>query len=447
MSRILSLLFAAALPAALFAPTDAHAWNHFGWVWMPSELPLTYYVADHDIQGLPAGYPVEAAHLSYEAWDEADCALVPREFGGVIAENAPPTNDGENRWIFDDPGDQLEPGVLARVYPNLGGFAFSRAGMTYNRLLDVDIVFNDNIALATEEEIETGQCSGGAYSMVAIGAHEVGHQLGLAHTCEQGEPCVDPVLRDATMYWTGPSCSTSRSTINSDDIAGISVLYGLSGTIHCSHELDPDTSDTITIGNVEDDFELKCIATSDTAGDDTEVTWYWGDGATSTGTDVSHTYTEAGNYTLRACFSGEDEACGSWDYCETREGYVRACATPEARFELSHVDGLTYKMLNNTDISVYGCIFDIQWDVFRDGELIRSITAWEPEITFDEAGEHRIVLNVGGPAGVGAAEIVFDAVNRRGEGYGSCSTLGMGGASGLVLLAGFLPLLRRRRSA
>ena len=121
------------------------------------------------------------------------------------------------------------------------------------------------------------------------------------------------------------------------------------------------------------------------------------------------------------------------------------CGVPEAAFTYEHVDGLQYKLLNETDVSVYGCIFEIQWDIFApDGSLEASVAAWEPLYTFQDEGEYRVVLNVGGPAGTGAAELMVDVQNYRGEGYG-CSTGGLGaGAFGLLALPLVLGFRRRR---
>jgi hypothetical protein len=57
---------------------------------------------------------------------------------------------------------------------------------------------------------------------------------------------------------------------------------------------------------------------------------------------------------------------------------------------------------------------------------------------------YRVVLNVGGPAGTGAAALAIDARNLRGEGYGSCSNLAFG-AGGLAAAAIAALATRRRR--
>ena len=125
---------------------------------------------------------------------------------------------------------------------------------------------------------------------------------------------------------------------------------------------------------------------------------------------IQHRYETEGNFTLRAVIEGVSDTCGDWEYSSRRVGYVRACGEPEAEFSVEAYDGLTYQFLNNTNVSVYGCIFEIQWDVFdSDGTLVDSIDAWEPKYPVPDYGEYRIVLIVGGPGGTGAAEMSFVA--------------------------------------
>ena len=121
---------------------------------------------------------------------------------------------------------------------------------------------------------------------------------------------------------------------------------------------------------------------------------------------------------------------------------------PDVKFSYRHVDGLSYEMVNETDVSVFGCIQDISWNVFKggntSGEPIADLSkkAWQPLITFPDDGTYPVIVNVGGSAGTAAAKVTIDARNHRGEGRG-CSSTGLGGA-GLGALAGLLVLARRR---
>ncbi|HET7826748.1 MAG TPA: M43 family zinc metalloprotease [Anaeromyxobacter sp.] len=65
--------------------------------------------------------------------------------------------------------------------------------------------------------------------------HEVGHFLGLAHTCtvdpgrEPGLPLCDPSFAQTTMYPVTTPGDTEKRTLSADDIAGVCAIYPASG--------------------------------------------------------------------------------------------------------------------------------------------------------------------------------------------------------------------------
>ncbi|MBA2321174.1 MAG: PKD domain-containing protein [Deltaproteobacteria bacterium] len=248
------------------------------------------------------------------------------------------------------------------------------------------------------------------------------------------------------MYWASEACTTHGDDLNADDIEGITALYGPSASFVCSHEL----SDELATGNVP--FELKCSVVSDYLDEITSVEWRWGDGAVSEGNSASHVYESAGNYTVEVVVEGDRESCGDdgWTNTFRKVGFVRACAEPVPEFRIEHVDGLKYSMLNETDVSVYGCYSNIEWQVFSgsdvSGEPIQTLTynGWDPNITFPDDGMYTVVLNIGGPAGTGAASLTFEADNHRGQGYAGCHTATGTGGAALAMLAGLAGLARRR---
>ncbi len=449
-TRLTAVLGTVGVAAALLAPLDAQAWRHTRQVWLPQDLPFEWFVGPGDEETLPEGYTIEALERSYDAWRDAECADLGSTYGGRLEVETGFQFDRIRTHTFNDPRDELEAGVLGATLtrPGIGAgqVAFVFEGQTYHRAEDSDIVYSKTVAWTTDEAITAGNCAN-EYSMISVATHEIGHSFGLGHSCEKDEICVEPALREATMYWSIGPCQTHASVIGTDDIEALTLLYGPSTTFKCSNELDPTSRDTIAVGNVP--FELKCSLVTEYGAEIDNVTWYWGDGTVDDGAamDQAHAYDKAGNYTVRACIEGQNDVCGDWDFCFRREGYVRACDVPAPEFRVTHKEGRTYQFLNETDLSVYGCINEVQWDVFEGSTLVTSISAWEPVFTFPGDGEYRVVLNVGGPAGAGAADSTF-AVRNRGSSTGSCSTLPAGGALpagalGLGLL-GLLGLRRRR---
>jgi MYXO-CTERM domain-containing protein len=458
MTTRLSVL-GSVIAAAMLPLSAAHAWEHIGHAWTPDRQPIYYAIGNPDGEGIfedsiddevdGEPYEIWVTKAGYAQWEGAPCVDLTTTYVGTFDDNFGFRSwDGQNSVTWDDPEDELAAGVLAATvsFPqslDSGDFAFNKNGRSYWKADDGDIVFNDGVDFATDAQIEAGACSGES-SMEGVMTHEQGHLLGLAHSCEEEDICTDPELRDATMYWSGGACSLLQSDINEDDIKSISAIYGPFATFQCSNELDPGNAETIAQGNVP--FDLKCIIDTDAEEELTSASWLFGDGGQSEDFAPQHTYADAGNYSIEACFAGEQETCGEWSYCYRRVGYVRACDVPQPEFQIDHVDGLTYLFKNETDVTVYGCIYEIQWDVFKGETLVESIPSWEPEFTFSGEGEYRVVLNIGGPAGTGAAQVSFTAEDQRGDGYG-CNTVGGMGGGLLALLAVGAAAMRRRREA
>lgn len=446
----LPLLLAAAFTAAAVAtPSPAYAWKHIGLAWCnDSDIPVKYWVADDYVEDSldDQDFKRQSIENAYHEWEVgAPCAGLSAAYQGTCENTGPISNDLQNHFTYDDPSDQFAVGILGVTMPGSAGPAcFSRNGQTYRASKDRDIVFNDNVDWATDEQIAAGTCNGET-SLESVTTHEIGHQFGLGHSCDDGEACTLPKLREATMFWTASACDLSGSSIAADDIEGITAIYGQSASIECSNELDPEDEDTIAFGVVP--FDLRCSIQSDWRDELVSANWSFGDGTEDeTGLDVAHSYETAGNFSLQVAVEGENDECGTWSYTARRVGYVRACAIPEPEFTFTQDDGLTYNLLNNTDVSVYGCIYDIQWDIFKGDELIESLKAWEPQYTFPEAGEYRIVLNIGGPAGTGAAELTIDAKKTGSDATvaSGCNQTSAAPAGAVAAMVALLAIRRRR---
>jgi len=199
-------------------------------------------------------------------------------------------------------------------------------------------------------------------------------------------------------------------------------------------------------------FELKCVAD---IGEDVQsydaVEWAFGDGELVTGDAASHTYTEAGTYSVSATLLGavmvSDEDLAT---VERKLGYVTACPIPDVDMTVYHYAGLTYDLLNYTDVGNHGCVSDLEWNIHEgdgtNGKVVAGpFDVWNVRVELPEEGTYTAVLNVGGIAGTAAAKLTFEAVDGLGEGLENGSYACASGpvASGWwALLA--LGLVRRR---
>ncbi|MCB9679925.1 MAG: matrixin family metalloprotease [Alphaproteobacteria bacterium] len=436
--------------AAMAVSTPALAWKHLGHVWLYEDMPIPFKMAGVESYGGFNTAELEALQeRAWQSWrDGAPCAEMRAELVEVLPpeSNIGYTKDGVNLVSFDDVANDLtESGTLAAAltWPNRNEDGRLIGGEMYWRAIEGDIIFNNDVSFTTDAEIAANNCRGGN-SIDAVAAHEYGHIFGLGHSCEREDVCNDSSLRNALMYWQADNCEATD--VAPDDVQSLNALYGPYASFECSHEIDPTDDSTQAFGVVP--FTLKCAVVSDNTDQINNATWNWGDGTITHDVEGTHEYTEPGNYTVNVCFDGQSPSCGEWEYCFRRSGYVRACGVPEPSFTYEPVEGLSYRLLNETDIGVYGCIFDIQWDVFAGdsatGEPIDSVKSWEPVFAFPEAGTYTVVLNIGGPAGTGAAKLTFDV--RNAGRAGGCDQSG-GGAAGLLALAGLALVARRRRRA
>jgi MYXO-CTERM domain-containing protein len=392
-------------------------------------------------------YCEEQLGPEWQRYETALCADVPFEYGGTTNAHLGFTDDDTYGIYWDDPADELAAGILgATLCPYDSPIIDIIAGEQIRAIRNCDIVMNDNISWGMVNALEE-ECPAGTYAAEAVMTHEVGHSLGMGHSCDDGDLCVDSDLLNATMYWTAGPCDTASASIDADDIEGITALYGPYITWNV-------TEDSVRFGPapLEVCFELQ--VDEEYEAEIQGVAWNFGDGTTSDEVEPCHTFEDQGQFTVTADVTGLSDTCGDWDVSQTQRAHVLVCEEPEPGFELNHENGLIYQLVNTTNVSTYGCIDGLNWEVYEggsaSGDPIIAFGAWSPKLDFTEfgEGEYTVKLTAMGPAGEVSMEETFPIEDTRGEGFGCSTTSGGMGGTGLAFagLALAFVLGRRRRS-
>ena len=138
--------------------------------------------------------------------------------------------------------------------------------------------------------------------------------------------------------------------------------------------------------------QLDVAFTDESTGDITGWLWDFGDDATSTLQNPSHTYDTPGTYQVRLTVTGP----GGQD-TETKANYIEVsepAQAPEAAFTGAPTSGKARLTVDFTDQST-GDITSWQWD-FGDGA---TSTEQNPSHTYRRAGTYTVTLTVSGPGG------------------------------------------------
>ena len=443
----------------LLLTNTADAWNHTYRIWNREQLPLEWHMSDYRTAALDNDYQLDVIEESYDNWvNDVPCAQLSHEYMGVREGHSDCDGDPEecvregrtssdlmNTFYYDDPDEEQGGGVLGVTYTvTTGQVAFRREGNEYYYASDSDIVFSKDVAWVSSDQ-GSNACSG--TPIEAVATHEIGHQWGMGHSCEEDDvtsgDCEGDELFGANMFWSAPQCASfnPEEVFTSDDVEGMNALYGPYATFAAS---------TNTYGGVPLEVCFELSSTSAIS----EVNWIFGDGSdpqkitlpedpTDEDYTICHEYEEKGQFTVNVTIIGESDDCGSWEYTDRQRAMVVACEPPAAAdgfngmFSYTPDEGLIYQMVNQADTTVYGCIDRVQWDVFKGGELVKSVSAWSPKIEFPEEGDYKVVLNLGGPGGVTAEELDISVAFHNAD--SGCSATGHN--NNALFFAGLLVLL------
>jgi hypothetical protein len=159
-----------------------------------------------------------------EAWTAPPTARVSLNYGGTRSAGSEDVdcssvNAGAGLITFEDPYNEISGSVIAIGGGCSGGPSHVVNGHTFSSITHGFVIFQN------ASELSAGIRSPDSFMRVL--AHEIGHGIGLGHTCDpnNGTPCTT-AMQANLMY---PSCCASAMPlppqIGPDDLAGIEFIY------------------------------------------------------------------------------------------------------------------------------------------------------------------------------------------------------------------------------
>ncbi len=427
---------------ALFLWTALSGWAHLGWKWSQDDIPITYRVGNSSPPGMTHDEAVDLIEESFDRWGDVPCSPIDGEYVGET-DNEQGGFSSNNASIFTFDGgsknDLTESGTnAAAVTYRYSGQTVTNNGLVFQRARAMNIVFNDGRTWGTKADIDSPDCRG-INDFLSTSVHEVGHGLGMAHSCENGDPCADPVLRSATMFWAGGTCDSSRRSPNPDDVGGITAMYGPS----IDFEVSEDTPSLVGSVPLTASFEVPDIYGETLH----EFDWNFGDGSphfvSPNPEMVTHTWNQEGQFTVTLTAQGTADECGG-DYqtAQRKVGVVLACNEPDPTFSYSNDGDFTVTMENGSKLGAFECVTEFEW--ILDGDEDGALSTFQPTYTFDAAGTHDVTLRAIGPGG--EAEVTVQVEVNRQSDEGCNASFAPAGGSGIALLVGLIGagVLRRR---
>lgn len=360
---------------------------------------------------------------AFEAWRAASPCADLTFVDLQLCEEAPA---GAVRFVAGDPYDLMAADLLVlTTYPGSG----------------TNITINDDPPWSTDAEIAAHVCNGGP-SIDRQLAQLAGEQLGLGlRDCTTDPMECDPTEVAAVLSNVEEGCTPTTF----DSYAVRSLADEGAGPF--TYAVSPFAGEAAL--PYEGCASVEIAATGLDA-EDVAVSWNFGDGGTAAGTSVCHTFTAPGTYTVQTFFDWPAE-CGAWQ--ERSVGHSTVCDVPAPAegmyggFSVENDYGLTYRIVNQLDTTVYGCITSIHWALTAVGseEVLWSSDAWSPALTFPSPGDYRITLEAAGPGGTYSAYVELYAADSN---AGSCSSSPEPASApplaALAALAGLTLTLRRR---